>query len=431
MGRQGAVGDAIRTLGDFASTMRGVRATITRVAESFGELILPIANVIGKGFIVLLKVVEAIPAPLKVIILLLGLFLTVTTNAAVAILFFVGAAIAMNTWLINSGINLSALSAKQVINIGILKLQQFWTSAVAIATGLYTAITSSATVATIASAVAMKLGSIASWLLSGGLYSVATAVTVATAGISLIIPLIVGLIIGVVAAVKALKRGTFEVGKFGEMFKGAAIIIKTFFTLIMFLPKLIFSVFDALSDILLTFLDPVIDFFNELYKPIFDALKKIEERFGGLEEFLFEITVRMLIPLAEFQLAVGEWSKNSVAKFTEFFDGVKRAVSDFINSPAGKIFKDLTGISALGFIGESVIDVASNFMAPQQQFATAGSAPLTQSQSRVNMTNEITNTIEISNGMSAGQAEDVIVNANRRSMQQMANDALRNTSGVD
>ena len=96
MGRQGAIGDAQRTLGEFASTMRGVRALIVRVAESFGELIIPVANFIGKGLILFLKLIESIPAPLKAIILLLSTLLVVATNTAVAFLFLTGSLAALN-----------------------------------------------------------------------------------------------------------------------------------------------------------------------------------------------------------------------------------------------------------------------------------------------------------------------------------------------
>jgi hypothetical protein len=431
LGRQGALGDAQRTLGDFASTARGVKATLVDLAASFGKVILPIANLIGKGLLVMLKLLEATPTPLKVIIVLLGFLLTLATNTAVAVLFFVGALIALNGWLVRSGISIGTMTASQIANVAIMKIQSAVTMATAIATKLYSMAMGQAGIATIISSVAMKVATVVSALLSGGMLTLGSSVAVATAGISLIIPLIVGLIVGIVAAVKAIKRGTGEVGKFGRIFQFIGAVIKTWFNIVTFIPKLLWNIFDALSDILLTFLGPIFDVIANMASPLFDALDKIEEKFGTFENFLFELMVRLLMPLAEFQIAVSEWADKAADAFGGFFDNIKQKILEFMDSPAGKVLQAMLKNSPAAIIGGGIVDAVSGFVAGPQ-VATAGRSPVPGVSARnISMTNEISNVIEIGNGMSAREAEDVIVRANRRSFQQQANDALRNTSGVD
>jgi hypothetical protein len=433
LGRQGALGDAQRTLGEFASTARGVRALIERVAVSFGKLIVPVANLVGKGLILFLKAIEAIPAPIKIVMILLSALIVVATNASFALLVLTGALATLNGWLVRSGININTMTAAQIKNVALTKLQNIWTIALTAATKLYNAAAARFAIVNTLGAIAMKLGAIASGALAIGMKVLAVATTVASGGLTLIIPLIVGLIIGITAAIKAVRRGTSEVSKFGIVFKAVGKALKNTFLLFTFFHRLVFNIFDGLSDILLAFLEPIFGLLGRLFKPLFVAINLIQKKFGSFEDFLFEVMVRMLTPLAEFEMVVGKWSENIVKFWENMFSGIAKSGKEFMNSPAGKFLMSVIGNTPAGMLGRKLFDIASQIQPLQPQAAVAGGgAPLPSiATNSVNMNNEITNTIEIKNGMSATEAEDVIVRANRRSMKQMANDAMRNTSGVD
>lgn len=438
LGRQGALGDANRTLKDFASTTRGVRALIIRVAESFGEIIVPIANFVGKGLIVMLKVVEAIPAPLKAVILLLGLFTVLATNAAMAILVLTGILAALNGWLIKSGINLTTMTGAQIVNIATTKLQQFWTSALAIATKIYTYLAQRSAIVTLLGAFAMKIAAFASGLLGVAMKGLAAATTVASGGLTLIIPLIVAFIFGVITAIKAIKRGSGELGKFGKMFSVLFKAVKAYVAYWLFLPKLIWNLFDALSDIYLIILEPLFNMIRRVADPIIKAIEKIEKKFGSFEAFLHELMVRLLMPLARFELDVKVWSENISDWFDELFDSMVNSIEKFMNNPMIKKFTNFVdNIIGSDFVQGAISVAGRPFnggggIGGQSRVAQAGALALAGVvRGATNVNNTVQNTIVIENGMSAVEAENVIVRANTRSMQKMANDALRNTSGVD
>ena len=318
-----------------------------------------------------------------------------------------------------------------MVNIAATKVQQVWTTALAAATSLYNMAASRSIVVSTLGAIAMKAGSVASAALAFGMKALSVATTLASGGLTLVIPLIVGLVIGISAAVKAVKRGVVETTKFGKVFGFVGKMIKSAMVLFTFFFKLVANVFDGLSDILLSFFEPFINAISSLFDPLFKAIDDIESKFGSFEDFMFELMVRILTPLAEFEIAVKKWSNSLVEGWKNLFGNMIKAGSEFIASPIGKLFNKIVSSGSIGTIGRGLIDLVSQTQPLAPQGATAVAPLPSIATNSINMNNDITNTIEIKNGMSAREAEDVIVRANKRSMRQMANDALRNTSGVD